>query len=421
MDHRIPSLSVADRIADGLRRRSGGPATHHASLHDDDDSVTLFEEDGLSRRCTVLPVKRSQSPSSTAELLAHSEDGATQQKEQPDPSESFIPIPLTPRPDPPSRAPTEASLQSTHTRASQIPRLPTPDFGNPSEKHTRTSATLSSFRSVFPRGLSFVSLHVPSTSFLSRTYTPASRRPQSVRSDSGESCGSAWSSCTTGSVDSGHTALIPSVGTTDKFTHKWPKPLSMRGLEMRGGNGRLGLGLGGITTAAAVLEEGRGLRTSSLQRWTTFKWCLLFSVCTVFAYGVAGLACAILTWFRSRLLFLLNSFMKLRFSFVESLGAGRCHVRGGQRYPHPHYFGCVYYGFYRAGGYLWGLPQFTPHPSNVHASSLACVSVSCRRWLHQLQTSNVCTGPQAELVVEPVLYPSRPTLDPEFVAVLWLL
>lgn len=299
MDHRIPSLSVADRIADGLRRRSGGPATHHASLHDDDDSVTLFEEDGLSRRCTVLPVKRSQSPSSTAELLAHSEDGATQQKEQPDPSESFIPIPLTPRPDPPSRAPTEASLQSTHTRASQIPRLPTPDFGNPSEKHTRTSATLSSFRSVFPRGLSFVSLHVPSTSFLSRTYTPASRRPQSVRSDSGESCGSAWSSCTTGSVDSGHTALIPSVGTTDKFTHKWPKPLSMRGLEMRGGNGRLGLGLGGITTAAAVLEEGRGLRTSSLQRWTTFKWCLLFSVCTVFAYGVAGLACAILTWFRT--------------------------------------------------------------------------------------------------------------------------
>ncbi|KAF9263424.1 hypothetical protein L218DRAFT_815225, partial [Marasmius fiardii PR-910] len=34
-------------------------------------------------------------------------------------------------------------------------------------------------------------------------------------------------------------------------------------------------------------------------RWTRFKWCLLFSVMTVFGYGLAILFCAVLTWFRA--------------------------------------------------------------------------------------------------------------------------
>jgi hypothetical protein len=297
MERRIPSLVVADRVADGLRRRSGGPPTHYANLDGDDEPVAVPEDDGLLRRSTVLLVQRSRSPSPTAQpLVSHV---PAQQKGQPE--ALFIPIPLTPRPEPPSRAPTEASMQSTYTRASQIPRLPTPDFGNPSEARRTTSTTSrvpSYFRSFFPRGLSFVSLHIPPSSFLSRSSTPVSNRPQSLRSDSDESCRSAWSTCTTESVDSGHSALIPSVGTTDKFTHKWPKPLPMRGLEVGGGNG-----LSGIAAVATVLEEGQGLGMNTVQRWTTFKWCLLFSVCTVFACGVAGLACAILTWFRSRLLF----------------------------------------------------------------------------------------------------------------------
>jgi hypothetical protein len=264
-------------------------------LNNDNTPVDHTEDDGLSRRPTVLLVQRSQPPSTTAQpLMPYFEDHPIQQKGEPD--APFIPIPLTPRPELPSRAPTEASLQSNHTRASQIPRLPTPDFENPSE-HTSTSSRVpGSFRSLFPRGLSFVSLHIPSSSFLSRI--PASSRPQSVRSDSGESSRSAWSSCTTDSVDSGHRALIPSVGTTHKFTHKWPKPMSMRGPETRGGKG----GRGGIAAAATMLEEGLGI--SSVQRWTTFKWCLLCSVCTVFASGIAGLACAILTWFRSMLSFI---------------------------------------------------------------------------------------------------------------------
>jgi hypothetical protein len=272
------------------------------SLHDDDSFATPPEDDGLSHRSTILLVPRKQVSSPDVSLVPHSESHPTRQLGQHD--ASFFPIPLTPRPDPPSRAPTEASLQSTHTRASQIPRLPTPDFGNPSEiRRADTSSTSSTsdpgyFRSFLPRGLSFVSLHVPSSLFLSRASTPTSSRPQSVRSESGESCRSGWSSCTTDSVDSGHDALIMSVGTTDKFTHKWPKPRAMRGLGVDGHDGRKS-GL----AAGVVLEEGRGLRISSVQRWTTFKLCLLCSVCTVFGYGLAGLACAILTWFRGRSIF----------------------------------------------------------------------------------------------------------------------
>ena len=307
MERRIPSLSATDRITDGLRLRSGGPATHQASLHHDNSPVVPLEDGSLYRKPTVLLVRHSQSPSITTQpFVPYVEDRPTQQQGQFD--VSFTPIPLTPRPDLPSRAPTEASMQSTYTRVSQIPRLPTPDFGNPSEARTtansNTSRVPSSFRFWFPRGLSFVSLNVPSSSFLSRSPTPAASRPQSVRSDSGQSSHSAWSSCTAVSIDSGHSTLIPSVGTTDKFTHKWPKPLLMRGLEVRDGDEGCAGGsrLDGIAAAACVLEEGQGLGTSSVQRWTTFKWCLFFSVCTVFVCGIAGLACAILTWFRCRLL-----------------------------------------------------------------------------------------------------------------------
>ncbi|KAJ7681477.1 hypothetical protein B0H17DRAFT_942963, partial [Mycena rosella] len=35
------------------------------------------------------------------------------------------------------------------------------------------------------------------------------------------------------------------------------------------------------------------------EAWTGFKWCLLFSVCTVGTYGMAALVCALATWFRT--------------------------------------------------------------------------------------------------------------------------
>ncbi|KZT12190.1 uncharacterized protein LAESUDRAFT_640823 [Laetiporus sulphureus 93-53] len=48
-----------------------------------------------------------------------------------------------------------------------------------------------------------------------------------------------------------------------------------------------------------MLEEGDGLGIEGVDRWTMHKWCLLLSVCSVLVYGVAGLVCAIMTWFRT--------------------------------------------------------------------------------------------------------------------------
>ncbi|KDR82567.1 hypothetical protein GALMADRAFT_56755 [Galerina marginata CBS 339.88] len=56
--------------------------------------------------------------------------------------------------------------------------------------------------------------------------------------------------------------------------------------------GRLGL------TGAPALEEGR-LSLSYLSRWTGFKWCLFFSVMSVFVCGCAGLISALMTWFNA--------------------------------------------------------------------------------------------------------------------------
>ncbi|KAI0727905.1 hypothetical protein C8Q72DRAFT_876087 [Fomitopsis betulina] len=48
-----------------------------------------------------------------------------------------------------------------------------------------------------------------------------------------------------------------------------------------------------------MLEEGEGLGLGSVDRWSVHKWCLLLSVSTLLVYGLAGLICAVLTWFRT--------------------------------------------------------------------------------------------------------------------------
>jgi hypothetical protein len=35
------------------------------------------------------------------------------------------------------------------------------------------------------------------------------------------------------------------------------------------------------------------------RKWTTFKWCLVWSAASVFVYGTATMVCALLTWFKS--------------------------------------------------------------------------------------------------------------------------
>lgn len=118
--------------------------------------------------------------------------------------------------------------------------------------------------------------------------------PNVMRSISDESTSSSQSA---GSmilaIDTGHNGLIPSIGTTNKFTHKWPTPKcvsyesSLKKLK-------------DVRSTASALEDGQGLGSSHTGRWTAFKWCLLLSATTVLAYGAVGLICALMTWSKSQ-------------------------------------------------------------------------------------------------------------------------
>lgn len=290
MQHRAPSLGVPNRAISNIRRRSGGPPkpNEEESLRSYDDATHSEGDDAISEH-TILLVDRMYraAPSALLPFAPEFEDRQVdRQIWDGNPVAPLSPIPLTPPRPETLRVQTNLSPQSAHTAISSIPRLPTPDFANPKPK---------TLRALLPRGLSFISFHIPATSFLSST--PASSRPQSVRTDSGGSvCESTWSSDTAASVDSGHKSLIPSIGTTDRFTHKWPKPHSLRRVDIHSRD------LDKITgpDLTQALEEGQGLRAGDREEWTVFRWCLLFSVSTVFVYGTTGLICAIMTWFRSQ-------------------------------------------------------------------------------------------------------------------------
>lgn len=99
------------------------------------------------------------------------------------------------------------------------------------------------------------------------------------------------------SIDCGHRGLISAVGTTEKFTHKWPRPKMMKLLDPQPTGAASEKS---HTTAATSLEEGQGLGINRIASWTIFKCLLLFSVLSVFAYGCAGLIMAIMTWFNSK-------------------------------------------------------------------------------------------------------------------------
>jgi hypothetical protein len=123
--------------------------------------------------------------------------------------------------------------------------------------------------------------------------------PNVMRSISDESTSSFQSAASaTVVIDTGHNVFIPSIGTTNKFTHKWPIPKSVsyesQPKELKD------VRLRPNQSPASALEDGQGLGSSRAAHWTVFKWCLLLSVTTLFAYGAAGLICALMTWFKSQ-------------------------------------------------------------------------------------------------------------------------
>lgn len=94
--------------------------------------------------------------------------------------------------------------------------------------------------------------------------------------------------------------LLPSFSTSSKLTQKFPISKSVRKLPNIN-LGTKGGSQGGPAFAATLLGEGEGLGIDRVDRWTAHKWCLFVSVCTLFVYGMAGLICAVLTWFKSTL------------------------------------------------------------------------------------------------------------------------
>jgi hypothetical protein len=303
MQHRQPSTTSSLTLiknSSTIRRRSSSHHPKSRHVHHPQLPSIAAEQHNLEPKSTILLREaRPSIPSPPLPALpifeARLEDNAKVTRvtlhdppRHPDPNHDeaqniFTPIPLTPRP---GDAPLHARAPSM---VSQISRLPTPPFSGPPTPNDPTAGPSSSSRPFFPflpKGLSFLSFRGEAVSV---PFWSSLARPPTVRSESGSSVGSgtsAQSYCSKTSfrsVDSGHRSLIPSIGTTTKFTHKWPKPQSLSA-------GGLGLG--------NVLEDGEGLGMDRVERWTSFKWCLLISMTTVFAYGAAGLVCAIVTWFR---------------------------------------------------------------------------------------------------------------------------
>ncbi|KAG8743505.1 hypothetical protein FRC10_011896 [Ceratobasidium sp. 414] len=87
------------------------------------------------------------------------------------------------------------------------------------------------------------------------------------------------------------TLLAAIHGATDRFTRRFPVSMSYRKANGRGGekDDQHLLVLLGYGETGAVVEWPNA--------WTPEKWSLLFSVCSVFAYGLAGLLLVLMTWF----------------------------------------------------------------------------------------------------------------------------
>ncbi|KAG5644548.1 hypothetical protein DXG03_008203 [Asterophora parasitica] len=320
-----PSFASSERKATGLWRRSSGRLKATAASDDRADEhllsrivdVTDDEDDSDSSvgEHTVLLVPHHRQDIERSAILPFAptfEEPRTRHTWDRSPEVQFSPVPLTPPcpgaypeglddyyPEALSRNPSasEGSVQlveRTPDSENYESRLPTPDYTTTMARFTRPPSSLRSF---LPRGLSFASFHIPTTTFLSAN--PASSCPRSVRSRfSRFSYHSASSTSSTLSVDSGHKSLIPSIGTTSKFTHKWPPPAPMRKVDLHSGGLNEAMGLELSQAIVTAMEEGQGMG-EDVQTWTTFKWCLLLSVSSVFAYGAIGLVCAIMTWFRT--------------------------------------------------------------------------------------------------------------------------
>ncbi|CCM03732.1 uncharacterized protein FIBRA_05878 [Fibroporia radiculosa] len=328
MDHQYPSSSSVLNRRCSARRRSGvlSPAldsTARRQSYDRDDSsernldqtltVQVEDVDAAGGVPTVLLVRPSRASALTPSLPLFPENFASlpwrvaedlyspkarwehlapysssAHASGDDRTPSFSPIPLTPRPRQPAREPSTTSVTTARTVGSRSSRLPTPEFGARAGDVIRSylprlfsSRETDSQDSRPPAPVHLSGIHKHFSSAASEASTALSiATPHSISRSGGEG------------VDQRRPPLLSSFSTTDKFTQKFPRPRSvMKNQIFKRGHK--------TAFAATMLEEGEGLGIDTIDRWSLHKWCLLFSVCTLLVYGVAGLVCAISTWFRT--------------------------------------------------------------------------------------------------------------------------
>ncbi|PBK95714.1 hypothetical protein ARMGADRAFT_925326 [Armillaria gallica] len=196
-------------------------------------------------------------------------------------------VPLTPRLE-------DCGVQrvsTTWSSQARVARLPSPDHAD--DKHNKdpryvSPSRSSSFRSTLSRGLSFISFRPPSFISLpfSRHSDPETNTLFSVRSHT-----------TSSSIDSGRETLVSGIGTTEKLTHKWPRPQSLRTKPETQRYGATGTKLS--HEAVSALLEGQGLGMDKARQWPCFKWFLLLSEITVFVYGAVAMIYVLSIWFRT--------------------------------------------------------------------------------------------------------------------------
>ncbi|KAJ8496140.1 hypothetical protein ONZ45_g12555 [Pleurotus djamor] len=237
MEPRRPSVYTSGDTTSSVRRCSGYQASH-----------TLYPAE---------PIPHTSSPPS-APNFATSTD------------ELFTEIDLTQ--NAPTREASYSSMFSHVTRTSQLTRLPTPDF-----------TTFGNFRSVLDRGLSFMSIPVqPPAGFLSR------------RSSSRSTTTSGRSFYSNASRESG--TVLSGIGTTEKFTAKWPRPKTLKYSQSSESTNALGPV---YETLPYLGGDKASLGVETMGRWNKFKWTLFLSVLLLLAYSMVLLVASMSVWFRT--------------------------------------------------------------------------------------------------------------------------
>ncbi|TFY80700.1 hypothetical protein EWM64_g3310 [Hericium alpestre] len=87
------------------------------------------------------------------------------------------------------------------------------------------------------------------------------------------------------------------ISAMDRFSQKWPRPKTLRSAPSQACSPHDRLGAWSEGENKAALVEGTGLGMNSEGQWTPHKRCLLMSITSVFAYGLSGMVCALLTCF----------------------------------------------------------------------------------------------------------------------------